>query len=63
MTTDPQDLGCDLCEAESPQVLHLSARCHRSAPLKFHLEDDVLVVSCYIPECGREVARFKVVTE
>lgn len=50
---------CDLCSNQSPFVLH--ARCHITAPLQASLEGDILILRCYVPECCREVAKFKVV--
>lgn len=51
--------SCDLCGDQGPLLLH--AKCHLTAPLKVTLDGDTLIVACYLPECGREVARFKVV--
>lgn len=52
------DDGCELC-GDWPVIL--SPRCHLTAPLKAVLEDEeTLVLRCYVPECNREVARFKV---
>jgi len=54
---------CDLCAtgAELPKSLGLHAKCHLTAPLAVRFEGDVLILSCYVPECSREVGRFKVV--
>ena len=50
--------GCDLC-GDFPVTL--SAKCHPTAPLMVQMEDvETLVLYCYLPECGREVARLKV---
>jgi hypothetical protein len=50
---------CDLCgDNEAPKALR--GRCHMTAPLRLSLFGDVLIANCYIPECNREVARFKV---
>jgi hypothetical protein len=51
--------GCDLCE-DNKGPLFLHARCHLTAPLQASMEDGVLTLRCYIPECGRVVAKFKV---
>lgn len=51
--------ACDLCgDQETPKELR--ARCHMTAPLQASLVDGILTLRCYIPECSREVARFKV---
>ena len=50
---------CELC-GDQPSKIELRARCHFTAPLKAELDGDTLVLRCYLPECGREVARFKV---
>ena len=55
MSEREQD-GCELC-GDWPS--RLSSKCHPTAPLKVEmLEGGILVLSCYVPECGREVARF-----
>jgi hypothetical protein len=53
---------CDLCgdRDRGPDVLQLRARCHLTAPLQATLEDGVLTLRCYLPECGRVVARLRV---
>lgn len=53
--------SCDLCDDAGPLYLH--ARCHLTAPLKAAMEDGVLTLSCYIPECSRIVAKFKILQE
>lgn len=55
--SDQQD--CDLCGDQGP--LLLKAKCHLTAPLAVTLDGDVLIVRCYLPACGREVARFNIV--
>lgn len=55
-TSEPK---CDLC-GDQPEKLDLRARCHLTAPLAATLYDGVLTLSCYVPECGRPVARFRV---
>lgn len=52
------DLSCDLCGDQGP--LLLQAKCHMTAPLRVVLDGDTLILFCYVPECNREVARFKV---
>jgi hypothetical protein len=61
----PLPLKCDLCHDSEgqPETLHLVSKCHTSAPLAARLEGGVLILSCYIPECSREVARFAVVKQ
>lgn len=49
---------CDLCGDQGPLFLH--AKCHLTAPLEALLEGDLLILRCYLPDCGREVARFRV---
>lgn len=50
---------CELC-SDQPEVVYLHARCHLTAPLQASLQGNVLILCCYLPSCGREVARFKV---
>jgi hypothetical protein len=50
--------GCDLC-GDATGALFLRSRCHVSAPLLARVEDDWLILSCYLPECGREVVRLQ----
>lgn len=54
-------IGCNLC-GDNSQPLHLHAICHMTAPLRAELEDGVLTLYCYIPECNRVVARFRLAT-
>jgi hypothetical protein len=50
--------GCDLC-GDFP--VELGAKCHPTAPLRVEMtREDELVLYCYLPECNREVARFRV---
>jgi hypothetical protein len=59
MTDDARNsFGCDLCGDVSP-VLFLLARCHPTAPLRARKEGQLLILTCYLPECGREVARLR----
>lgn len=54
---------CDLChdpETGKPEEMFLHARCHMTAPLQASYKDGVLTLRCYVPECRREVASFKV---
>jgi len=60
MTASRQDTTeCELCGDQGPLLLR--ARCHLTAPLRVTLEEDQLLLHCYLPSCGREVARFSVV--
>lgn len=58
MATPPKE--CDLCgDNAAPVFLH--ARCHLSAPLEAELgADNVLTLRCYVPECNRVIAKFRV---
>lgn len=50
--------GCELCgDVSAPMFLH--ARCHPAAPLIARKEGDTLILSCYLPNCAREVVRLK----
>lgn len=50
---------CDLCDDNTiPAKLMLHGKCHMTAPLRVTLEGNVLILTCYIPECSREVGRF-----
>jgi hypothetical protein len=53
--------GCDLC-GDADGALFLRARCHLTAPLLARLDGEWLILSCYLPTCGREVVRLKVAT-
>lgn len=53
------NVTCDLC-GDNRQPMHLHARCHLTAPLSATLENGVLTLRCYLPECRRVVARFNV---
>jgi hypothetical protein len=53
--------NCELC-GNQPEILHLHARCHLTAPLRAELEDNTLSLFCYLPECNRKVASFKLTT-
>lgn len=50
---------CEMCDDQGPLLLR--ARCHLTAPLSAELDDDTLVLRCYVPDCAKEVARFKIV--
>jgi hypothetical protein len=52
-----QSPSCDLCGDQGPLVL--MSRCHFTAPLRVERNGESLILRCYLPECGREVARFK----
>lgn len=58
MSDEPE---CEFCGDQGPLFLH--ARCHLTAPLQVSIDGDTLIISCYLPDCGKEVARFKVVRE
>lgn len=51
--------GCVLCE-DNHGPMYLHAKCHLTAPLQASMEHGVLTLRCYIPECGRVVARLQV---
>lgn len=55
------EVSCDLCGGTERVVLN--SACHFMAPLKAEVEGDTLILRCYIPDCQREVARFKIVRE
>ena len=56
MTTN----NCDLCNQES-SVHHLRGRCHITAPLRAEIDSQgILTLYCYVPECNRVVAQFRV---
>lgn len=48
--------SCALC-GDVTAAMFLHARCHPSAPLRARKEGNMLILSCYLPACGREVAR------
>ena len=54
---------CDLCHDEHglPEELCLHARCHINAPLRAVLRGNMLTLYCYLPECNRAVATFRIV--
>lgn len=52
------DLSCDFCDDQGPLLLR--AKCHLTAPLQVLLEGDLLILKCYLPDCGKEVARFRI---
>jgi hypothetical protein len=49
---------CELC-GDADGAIFLRARCHMTAPLMARKEGEWLILSCYVPSCGREVARLK----
>lgn len=55
-------MNCDLCDDVS-DVLFLKARCHPTAPLMARKEGLILILSCYLPECGREVIKLQLSSE
>ena len=53
--------GCDLCGDFPVRFL---PKCHPSAPLRVEMtEQGELILYCYLPECGREVARLQLQRE
>jgi hypothetical protein len=51
--------GCDLCsDNKGPMFLH--ARCHMTAPLQASIEDGILTLRCYLPNCRRVVTQMPV---
>jgi hypothetical protein len=50
--------ACALC-GDADGTLFLHARCHLTAPLLARKDGEWLILSCYLPACGREVARLK----
>lgn len=59
--TNEKPTGCDLCGDQPDQnEMYLYQMCHLTAPLEVCLMNDVLIVRCYVPDCRREVARFKI---
>lgn len=61
MTESPNTVRpeCELC-SDNKGPFHLHARCHFTAPLRASIENGILTLSCYIPECSRVVASFRV---
>ena len=57
-SSKPQINGCELC-GDFP--IHLHARCHPSSPLRAQMNrEGELELFCYLPDCNRHVATFKV---
>jgi hypothetical protein len=51
-------VGCELC-GDFPA--HIHGRCHPTAPLRMIMIDETTMeVRCYIPDCDRLIARYKV---
>lgn len=48
---------CEFCGDTGPLVL--VGRCHPTAPLRAVLDNGILTLRCYLPECDRVVARFQ----
>lgn len=60
MKKTTNDDGCDLCgDNTGPMLLH--ARCHMTAPLQASIEDGILTLRCYLPNCRRVVTQMHVV--
>lgn len=49
-------MNCEFC-GDVTATMFLRARCHPTAPLLARKEGDILILSCYLPDCSREVAR------
>jgi len=57
----PQEIKIEGCELCSDWPVVLSSRCHPTAPLRLEMiDEETLVAYCYLPQCNREVARFKI---
>ena len=54
----PEGARCELC-GDTDSTMFLLARCHPTAPLLARKEGKILILSCYVPTCGREVARLQ----
>jgi hypothetical protein len=52
------DPKCDLC-GDVDEVMFLQPRCHPTAPLIARKEGNILILSCYLPACSREVVRLE----
>ncbi len=54
--------NCERCgDQPSPEeIQHLVARCHLPGPLSASIVDGILNLRCYLPDCGREVATFRI---
>ena len=63
--TPPKDMTereikkCEMC-GDNDQPIFLHARCHLTAPLKASIENGILNLRCYVPDCLRVVAKFKI---
>lgn len=54
--------ACELC-GDFPKNMALVSRCHTFSPLRVEKHGDELVLYCFLPECNREVGRFKLAHE
>lgn len=55
---------CQLCEDTlSPETITKDDRCFFIPPLEASLKGDILILSCYVEECAREIRRFKVTSK
>lgn len=61
-TKTTTDDACGLC-GDVSAAMFLHANCHPLAPLQARKEGDVLILSCYLPACGREVVRLRLAAE
>ena len=59
---DPASTGCELC-GDVSTTLFLHSRCHPTAPLRAEKSGNLLTLRCYLPECGRVVARLQLQDE
>lgn len=53
---------CEFCDEVNGEMF-LHAKCHIAAPLEVSVVDGWLIIRCYLPDCGKEVARFKLANE
>ena len=50
-------------QATLSTTLFLHSRCHPTAPLRAEKSGNLLTLRCYLPECGRVVARLQLQDE
>ena len=50
-------MKCDLC---NEPALHIHSRCHITAPLRVEIEGNELKLYCYLPECNRHIATYRI---
>lgn len=61
-TLKPDELKCEFC-GDVPHEIFLHAKCHLTAPLQVSIVDGWILIRCYLPECLRLVAKFKLAEE